>query len=36
MLGNKQIQGFFDYKVSRDWFYVDSSNYLINQRESSF
>lgn len=26
MLGNEQIQGFFDYKVQRDWFYADSSN----------
>lgn len=26
MLGNKQIQGFFDYEIQKDWFYIDSAN----------
>lgn len=26
VLGNKQIQGFFDYEIQKDWFYIDSSN----------
>lgn len=23
---NMQIQDFFDYKIQKDWFYIDSSN----------